>query len=672
MRYTEFNPLISEAPMNPGEYHKAIDTGQTAGVLVGFEFECVVPKETIAGNKPAVPEPEPESPTGPTKESVATTIADKSIITSSGLSQFTPKEFDALFTFKPGKSKFPNMEATAAAYYEHILDKVKVIFHSIPEKIRIKAIPMAKARVGVSYKISTNKQLNFTYYFGNVLSDKFYARNSGGSRDIQEKGWQISRNVANIEYDDLLTFAFGEFENGNTQYVEENLNMFLDYDPELVYRKLELADYDEDDEDEYDEDDDYSGAVKILKPALEQSQGRKVAVFTRYHEKSKNMTDWYIEPDGSLEGDNDGDGTAEVVSPPLPAKEAVTALKNFFSMASNLKIYTNESTGLHINVSIPAEIDLLKLAVFTGDQYVLKHFNRLDNTYANSVTRDIPARAGKRALSVKLGPAGDKNVFGNQKISTTVNTALLQKIAKDVSSAHVASISSNGKWISFRHTGGNYLKDYNEIFNVVGRFVRAVIIASDPTMYVQEYKAAVAKMAAPKDSVSGALATTLNYLSTKGMPVLEISIADISTKADTINIPKLFKKICSSSYSLPGTIPPDQLEFVQNGAEAKQKMVAAANPSSQFKNLAAAMPETRFASALYYPKDNAQMKKFADLDNPGVSSIYFNGHSAAGYYMLRLINLPPTDPRTKKMMIGLRKAHYLTKKPAAPARPRRR
>jgi hypothetical protein len=111
-----------------------------------------------------------------------------------------------------------------------------------------------------------------------------------------------------------------------------------------------------------------------------------VIVFNSYHEKRKNTTSWYVEPDGSLRP-NLGDGSAEVVSPPLPANEAIEAIKNFYRLAIRNDFYTNNSTGLHINVSIPEQTDLLKLMVFLGDEYVLKSFNRLDNDYAQSIVK---------------------------------------------------------------------------------------------------------------------------------------------------------------------------------------------------------------------------------------------------------------------------------------------
>jgi hypothetical protein len=660
MRAHEIN--LDEAPMNPGEYNKAIDTGHEKGVLVGYEFECVVPKATIKGATAA-------APTGKTKEQVAGLISNDSRITDQDLDDFPPKEFDDLFKILPGHSKYPDMVSMLAGYRTDSMEKIKELFAQIPEEIRAEAVPKAKERVSSQYsQHGDNPQIEFAYQFGWVLTNYFSTKRSGGGGDIVEKGYAIRNLAQDPDYNDLLQFGF----DAAGYYIENHLTRFFDFDPQKVYDELNLAEYDDDnDNDRYRDDDDYKGAVSILKPALEQSMGRKVTVFKRYHEHKKNMTDWYIEPDGSLEGDEDGDGTAEVVSPPLPAKDAVQALKNFFALAAQHKIYTNESTGLHINVSIPQKIDLLKLAVFTGDQYVLKNFDRLDNDYAEPVTRDIPRRAdGEDVIKIKQEPArAGKNVFGQRKQNTVINFDLLKKIATNVSSNHTASISSNGKWISFRHAGGNYLKDYAEIFNVVGRFVRAVIIASDPTMYQQEYKAAVAKLVTPAATLDS-LQSTLNYISTKGVPVMEIHMASKS-RATTIDVKKQFQKVKNEYYSLErmisqGAFGPNQVTFTMSSASAKQKLIAAASPTGQFKTWVTAAPIDRFFTIQIVPQTAEQFKLMSQDESgwgAGVHTTEGRGYNPDGYFVIAATNIPPNDPRTKQVMLNVRKEHYRNKAP---------
>ncbi len=666
MRYTEFN--LSEAPMNPGEYNKAIDTGHTQGVLVGYEFECVVPRETIKGTETTEPA------AGKTKQQIENILDSSNALTNYYINDLPAKKFDELFKFLPGKSKYPDMVSLVAALDEQVLGRGKELFYKVPEKVRAKAIPLAKKEASErgAYKTSTNPQINFIYHLGQVLSNNFRSRSQGGSADIRDIGWEMSRVAGRPQYDDLLEEACGL----PGYRIEENISSYFDFDPQQVYDALELSDYedDESDEDDYyhDVNDDYKGAVKVLQPALEQAMGTKVNVFNRYHQSNKNMTDWYIEPDGSLEGDIDGDGTAEVVSPPLPAKDAVQALKNFFALAAQHKIYTNGSTGLHINVSIPQKIDLLKLAVFTGDQYVLKNFDRLDNDYAEPVTRDIPRRADDQdVVKVKMEPArAKKNVFGKRKQSTTINFDLLKRIATNVSSNHTASISSNGKWISFRHAGGNYLKDYNEIFNVVGRFVRAVIIASDPTMYQQEYKAAVAKLVTPANNNTGSIEATLNYISTKGVPVMEIDMVSKS-RAATIDMKKQFQKVQNEVYQIGvmfrrNNFNPNQISFTPSSADAKQKLVAAASPAGPFKTWVTAAPIDRFFTIRIVPESAEQLKVITELVfGRGVHTTEGRGYNPDGYFVINTTMIPPNDPRTKQVMLNVRKAHYRTKQDLA-------
>lgn len=651
MRAHEIN--LDEAPMNPGEFNKAIDTGHEKGVLVGFEFECVVPEATIKGATAA--------PTGKTKEQVAGLISNDSRITDQDLDDFPLKEFDDLFKILPGHSKYPDMVSMLAGYRTDSMEKIKELFAQIPEKIRAKAVPKAKERVSSRYRSGDggDPQIDFAYQFGWILTSYFSTKRSGGGRDIVEKGYAIRNLAQDPDYSDLFQYGFQD----EGYYIENHLTRFFDFDPQKVYDALNLAEYDDDNDDNrYHDDDDYKGAVKILQPALEQSMGRKVTVFKRYHEHKKNMTDWYIEPDGSLEGDNDGDGTAEVVSPPLPAKDAVQALKNFFALAAQHKIYTNESTGLHINVSIPQKIDLLKLAVFTGDQYVLKNFNRLDSDYAQSVTRDI-ARGVKDSdgegdvTKVKLGPKRDKDVFGQQKRTTTINTKVLQRIANDVSDDHMASISSNGKWISFRHTGGNYLKDYNEIYNVVGRFVRAVIIASDPTLYDREYKVAVAKLATPADNPDGTLASRLNYISSNGVPVLEISMASAG-RAATVDPKKIFKQVCNDSYALPSYVnmAPSQITLTPNSTTARQKMKSKASSTGRFAAWEQTAMSDRFVTAIYCPLSQVEINRINDRSESG--GIQVDGTT---YYQITKSLIPGSDPRAKQIMLNMRKEHYRDK-----------
>jgi hypothetical protein len=646
MRYSE---LTNEAPMNPGEFNKAIDTGHDKGVLVGFEFECVVPKKTIVGSRGVGPTH--------TKEEVEDIFGENDYVENMYVSSFSPKKFDKLFTFAQGNSKYPNMVEAYDAYIQNLIAKIKVMFDKIPAAIRAKENANAKEASGDSdrYQPGANKQINFAYHLGRLVMHNYNKREKGGSKALSELGEKMLTLAREGDtcYVDLFKFVFPRQD-------YNAISRFLDFDPDVVYNKLDLKDYVDD---FGDDDDDYQGAARVLTPIIEKTQGRKVIVFDSYHEHKKNMTDWYIEPDGSLEADNDGDGTVEVVSPPLPAKDAITALKNFYAMAGQLGIYTNQSTGLHINVSIPETLDILKLAVFAGDQYVLKNFNRLNSDYAQSVTREIPQQANGRAISVDKGPKKDPNLFGQRKQNTEINSKLLQRIAKEISNDHMASISYNGKWVSFRHAGGNYLKDYTEIYNVVGRFVRAIIIASDPALYANEYNAAVAKMAAPEVTVPQDLQATVNYIMTKGLPVIEVQLA---YKGDgNPDLKKMFKFVANASGTMPSyqSITPAQLEFIPNSPTAKQKMSDKAVSGGSFMTWAETATPDKFGTVILMPKNEYQVALFLRRNYPNTVWNTLNRYRTKdGFYAISLGHLPATDPRARKMMLEIRKQYYREKK----------
>jgi len=129
-------------------------------------------------------------------------------------------------------------------------------------------------------------------------------------------------------------------------------------------------------------------------------------------------------------------------------------------------------------------------------------------------------------------------------------------------SATMASI------ISFRHAGGNYLQDYQGIFNVVGRFIRAMVIAADPNAYAQEYKTKLAKLvgtaknakAAPDDQ-------TTTYLRTQGTPILTLTFGVI-TRAKT---DKVINKI-TEKLGIP-TIP-RKIDLVPGGLDAQNYIIS--------------------------------------------------------------------------------------------------
>jgi hypothetical protein len=616
---------IDEAPMNPAAFGQAIAAGQEAGVLVGYEFEVCIPEETVNMNakKKTVP--------GVTKNTVAREILDREIFDYLDFYTLSIEDFDNTFKFKRPINGFNSIKEIYDAMAIEKLTNIKSIFNKIPEDIRAKYVKSVKKQTdqwtsGDTVPGDFGKQLDFAKRLGRTIAGT--VREPRTVRQLADKLTQESI----IEWGALIGKLLG-IEQGPGGYgynISEDFggkfNQLFDYDPSVAHVVLKLDDDDEYD-DEYDDDPGYSDAAEVLKYHVAQTMGTKVNIFTSYHEKNKNIRDWYIEPDGSLQADGDMDATAEIVSPPLPAAKAIGDLQKFYAMAAQLKLYTNDSTGLHINVSIPLKLDILKLAVFLGDQYVLKYFNRQNNDYASSVTKSL-----NRHIQSEPG--------------TNFNMKALQGIVANYSGAHTASISNNGKYISFRHAGGNYLADYNGIYNTVGRFVRAMIIASDPNMYANEYKTKLAKLInqdkpVSKDTPANKLA---QYIRTHGVPIITVHLA-ILTKAKP-------EDVISRQFGQAFVV-----DSITADPNAKQEILKSGVKGYIYQLIDELAPN-RFFTVVLSPSP-ARFGRFLNHQPvPGLRSIENRNWNSVAYYSSVKGNLPATDPRTQTYIKELLKMHY--------------
>ena len=217
--------------------------------------------------------------------------------------------------------------------------------------------------------------------------------------------------------------------------------------------------------------------------------GREVRASENYHSgrverPSTKSLHYIIEPDGSLDPDDSNDAGLEFVSPPLPIEELLSDLNKVKEWAGMYGCYTNASTGLHINVSVPGwdgdmnKLDYVKLAVLLGDEFVLDSFGRAGNTYAKSamgkirsIVKQNPAKAQELLQRMKLGM--------DQLASKAIHSGVTEKYT---------SINTKNGYIEFRSPGGDWLDDnFAEIENTLRRFTVALSAAVDPEMYRKEY-----------------------------------------------------------------------------------------------------------------------------------------------------------------------------------------
>lgn len=211
---------------------------------------------------------------------------------------------------------------------------------------------------------------------------------------------------------------------------------------------------------------------------------------TGYHSIYKSDDSYMIEPDSSISPAGVGAGI-EVVSPPLPLEEAIQEMENVVSWANDNNAHTNASTGLHINISVPGydtdKLDFVKLALLSGDKYVLEQFDRVANTFAvsaldriNEFSTDTDRELFFRTLKGKIN-----NITSN----------ILHPAATD----KYTSINVKNNRIEFRGPGGDWLnKNTGEIISTIHRFIVALDAALDPTKYQEEYLKKLTKSFSPK------------------------------------------------------------------------------------------------------------------------------------------------------------------------------
>lgn len=180
-------------------------------------------------------------------------------------------------------------------------------------------------------------------------------------------------------------------------------------------------------------------------------------------------------------GEQEGFGV-EIVSPPLKPSKALEELKLVLGVLEKYDIETNESTGIHVNISLNGieTIDPLKLVLFMGESYVLKLFNREDNTYTRS------------QYSAILNSINHDGVLPS---SATELMKQAKQAVRNTGKYFSVNLLHLPHYLEFRAAGGqDYHKRYDEIKDLTGRWLSSVEIASNPEMYKNEYMKKVAKL----------------------------------------------------------------------------------------------------------------------------------------------------------------------------------
>ena len=228
----------------------------------------------------------------------------------------------------------------------------------------------------------------------------------------------------------------------------------------------------------------YLGTGSVSKDDIADSFSYSIGVNVNlgrdYHSATREPGKWIIEPDSSIDPDDDEDGGLEIISPAEPIATSLDNMRKVWDWAKELGCYTNSSTGLHINISVPnfsrENLDYVKLAIFSGDNYVLTQFKRFANQYARSAMGKIIDQTSPETAGAVL-----------DAMRTKLNTETSSLVHRTYTDKYTSINVKNG-WVEFRGPGGDYLsKTPDEITNTALRLAMALQIACNPTAYRQEY-----------------------------------------------------------------------------------------------------------------------------------------------------------------------------------------
>jgi hypothetical protein len=336
-------------------------------------------------------------------------------------------------------------------------------------------------------------ELNENFYeWVGEQEEEFIASNEGQERAIEIATSNVSRD--DFETDEEYETAVREYLTDNKDDIRDKL---IDEFREDLDSKFEewlddngigmMSDFANEHSLEWPywtQPDDYYGSgglsINAVADDFSQAIGRPVNASTSYHGAYRQPGHYVVEPDSSLHGDEPGDGGLEFVSPPLTLAEMLEDIDRVAAWAGRAGAYTNDSTGLHMNVSVPEQknLDFVKLAMFLGDNYILEQFGRQGNNYCKSILKQIVGVARSEPGRVEEMMRQFQDGL-NQLASKVLHTG---------STGKYSSINNRGDWVEFRGPGGDWLgDDLSAVKNTMLRAVVALDVATKPEEFKQEY-----------------------------------------------------------------------------------------------------------------------------------------------------------------------------------------
>lgn len=471
MRYTEIKQalieaeILDEVSMSPSSLARFANSPEAEGMLIGIEFELCVPNAQV--------EQEPDWEYDYNMDERAYGI-------DSIIDFFSNGDFADL-----GRNAADRLRSEMYdQHYEWQSDAIRNNLDTDELDDRIRSRLLEEIDVS-DYEDEARDAL------GKDASDD----------EVYEKQKELARAAVDAKIEDEDRDWVGARDE-ILEEMEQEMREDGDYDDEAWLSDIGV-DYMSDAEREFnvswphmtDANDGDGGAdVEAVAQDFEDGTGWEAQGFDSYHSGSRSGQQrdkyWIIEPDASISADS-GDGGLEFISPAYPLKDGLEMIKRVKAWASSYGCYTNKSTGLHMNISVPDltmdKLDYVKLALFMGDEHVLKEFDRQYNNYCKGAMKIVREK-------IQRNPENATQLLNTMK--QHLNTAA-SKLVHQGATDKFTSINTKDKYVEFRGPGGDYLdKDVGVLLNTAMRLAQSLYIATTETAYKQEYAKKLYKLVA--------------------------------------------------------------------------------------------------------------------------------------------------------------------------------
>ena len=302
---------------------------------------------------------------------------------------------------------------------------------------------------------------------------------------------KVAREEAAAEYDNTKEYEFVDWLRDGFKYRYDFVDAYDSrpkygwYDDSPRYASV------------YTEEETY-GANEGTKEAIAESLSKLFKVKIVPDEGGKK--DWKVIDDGSIDGKGHG---VEVCTPPLPLQKALGIMYEMFTWMSKNNIVTNDTTGFHVNVSIPGfehTLDKVKLVLFAGESHMLEMFKRRGNPYTKPQMQTLLYSVEK---------------FGKIPKGMPEMIAAAEKALSDQKYAAINFIpmKESDPYIEIRAAGNqNYHRNFAKMKEHVLKIVTALEIACEPNAEKQEYARKLGKIfsaSPPSEDSVGEYTSTL-------------------------------------------------------------------------------------------------------------------------------------------------------------------